>query len=494
MSHPLENKIAALRARLRRLIALYGASWTVGIGLTALVLLGLTDYLIRFEDRGLRIIASLLVLAAVGGAAYRFLYLGLSSRWRDVDIALRVQRRFPALGDELASAVEFLYQSEEDPTAGSVALRRAVISEATAVTERLDFEDSIEGRPARRAATVAGIVGATALVVVLFNPAASGIALARLLNPFGGTDWPRPQQDRVVVADPPSLESLTARLIPPPYTGWPPEQVEQGIRALVGTQVEVSGRAAKPLAAATLCLDGDRKIPAQLGEDGFGFTLAASASGFVVETTGSYWLRLEDQDGLSTETPHQEVRAIPDSPPRVAIEQPNANIFVTPRAEVPIRVTANDDLAIRQIALEFVKPEGTPKEKEAGDGWRKSPDQEKDKVQGKGEVQEKDAAAEKKATLAAGTGPQDAPGVVAIYDGPPRSRRASGPPPGPTPARVLPASTPGSSKGWASSPAPRSLSGPRPPTTGRSRARASRGGSPWSPPRRWPSGSPPDRA
>ena len=50
-----------------------------------------------------------------------------------------VERRFPTLGDRLLSAVEFLHEAEDDPTAGSPALRRAVVAQAAAEAERLDF-------------------------------------------------------------------------------------------------------------------------------------------------------------------------------------------------------------------------------------------------------------------------------------------------------------------------------------------------------------------
>ena len=42
-----------------------------------------------------------------------------------------------------------------------------------------------------------------------------------------------------------------------------------------------------------------------------------------------------------------EIDAVPDLPPTVAIEQPTSNLFVTPRAVVPLRITASDDLALR---------------------------------------------------------------------------------------------------------------------------------------------------
>ena len=157
----------------------------------AAILLGLADYFIRFEDRGLRLGATLTVLAVFGWTTYRWLRLGLIGRLGDVDLARWIQRRFPALGDSLASAVEFLRQQEGDEKAGSVALRQAVIAQTAAETERLDFLDVIQTRSARRAVVAAVAVFAVAVTLVAADRASSSIGLARLINPFGNTRWPQ---------------------------------------------------------------------------------------------------------------------------------------------------------------------------------------------------------------------------------------------------------------------------------------------------------------
>jgi len=63
MSYPLEQKIAGLRSRVRRLLTLYGLSCVAAAAIGTVVALGLADYLVRFQDRGLRVMAS----AAVWG-------------------------------------------------------------------------------------------------------------------------------------------------------------------------------------------------------------------------------------------------------------------------------------------------------------------------------------------------------------------------------------------------------------------------------------------
>jgi len=191
MSHPLKQRIAILRARIRRLVTLYAASWIVGAVVAAVLVLGLADYLLRFQDRGIRLICSLAVLGVLAWTAYRYLVVGLTTPLSDVELARRVQQRFPKLGDGLASAVEFLGQSEGDPTAGSVALRQAVIAQTTAETDPLDFRESLRSIPALHAALTTMAVCLVALILVVVDPLSSRTAVARLINPFGNVAWPQ---------------------------------------------------------------------------------------------------------------------------------------------------------------------------------------------------------------------------------------------------------------------------------------------------------------
>ncbi|MFH1268474.1 MAG: DUF4175 family protein, partial [Planctomycetota bacterium] len=455
MSHPLTRRIGDLRSRVRRLVTLHAASWVLGAVVAVVLVLGLVDYVLRFQDPGIRVLCSLAVLGVLGWTSYRYLILGLNAGLPDVALARRLQQRFPKLGDGLASAVEFLRQPEDDPAAGSVALRRAVIAQATAQTEPLDFRESLVLAPTLRAAITTSAICLVALILALLDPLSSRIALARLVNPFGSTAWPQTYQltfleevrrvakgqafavevvdengvklpsevrihyrfensdgavveesermrfvdalaaargkngaagrtdprrrhgvmvarrenvtrpfsyrveggdDRsmpwipVEVPDPPAIESLSVTLTPPDYTGWPSEPSEKNVRALVGTRVQITATSTKPLESAFLCMEGGEEIPARLG----GPENRSLTAEFVVGRSGAYWFRLTDTEGLlAGDDDRWEVRAVPDAPPTVSIEQPSGNVFVTPQAVVPLRVAAKDDLAIHRMELVF---------------------------------------------------------------------------------------------------------------------------------------------
>ncbi len=159
--------------------------------LAAVLALGLVDYLVRYTDRGLRIMATAALVAAALWAIYRWGYIPTRRRLVPLTVAQRVEAHFPQLGDALASAVEFLGQSEDDASAGSAQLRRHVITEAQNAVDRLPLDDVIDRRPLRRAAGWLAAALIALAVCLAIDSGAVGTALARLAAPFGATQWPR---------------------------------------------------------------------------------------------------------------------------------------------------------------------------------------------------------------------------------------------------------------------------------------------------------------
>ena len=158
----------------------------------------------------------------------------------------------------------------------------------------------------------------------------------------------------VEVIEPPAVESLSVRLFPPSYTGRPPTTGERHLRGLCGTGVEITGEATKPLSAARIILEGAAAIPAEIGADGRRFHVGPSR--WRIEKSGSYRFELTDRDGIRGGADDRwPIDAVADAPPQVAIEQPAADLYVAPEAVVPIRISAHDDLAVREIDL-AIKP------------------------------------------------------------------------------------------------------------------------------------------
>ncbi|HEV3415364.1 MAG TPA: hypothetical protein VG056_01060 [Pirellulales bacterium] len=190
MLHPLQIKLAATRRNIRQLLVVYGVSRMATVVLPALLLLGGIDFLLRFEDRGVRAIWS---LAAGGIAAWgfvRYLLPALRRRLDEVAIAQRIESNLAGFGDQLSSAIEFLGERSNDPLAGSAALRRAAVAQAEARIGQLDWSAAVDRRPVARAAALAGAIALIAVAMCVLRPADSLLAVVRLVNPLGSAAWP----------------------------------------------------------------------------------------------------------------------------------------------------------------------------------------------------------------------------------------------------------------------------------------------------------------
>jgi hypothetical protein len=198
MRHPLESKLAQLRRRAREVVVAKAAARALLLVLAAATLLGIADALIHFQDRGLRAICSLGLLACCAAGASWIVAAIRASRYSDVQIAQQVERRFPSLRGRLASAVDFLKQSEDDPLAGSPQLRRATVLEVAPVAEALDWRSALNYRDARRIVIVAGCALAAVSLAAAADPGAARTALLRLVNPLNDVQWPRVNQLAIV--------------------------------------------------------------------------------------------------------------------------------------------------------------------------------------------------------------------------------------------------------------------------------------------------------
>lgn len=442
MLHPLEQKLAALRRQAKPMAALRGLCITATVLAGAMLALGTLDYLVRLQDRGVRLIATLVVLGVWGWSLYRHVFAAFRPRLGNAELAALVERRFPVLGDRLQSAVEFLRTADDEATAGSVVLRQTVVAQATAEADPLDFSAVLDRRPTIRA----GVAMTASIIVILllgfFSPAVMRTGFVRLANPFNDSPWPRSTHllirrpvervargqdfeieavdargarlppdvrveyrlegpdgvtveetermlyvdgamvarrenvtrpfsyrieggdDRsmpwldVEVVEPPAVESVSILLEPPAYTGWPARLSTRHIRAPVGTVAQLEGVATKPLESARFCLEGGRQIAARLSDDGVEFQVE-----FTVERSGVYWFHLIDREGFSSNgngNDRWEIVAVSDAAPSVVVERPTANLFVTPQAIAPVRVSAKDDFAIADVSLVFRASEASP--------------------------------------------------------------------------------------------------------------------------------------
>ena len=192
MRSPLESRIAALRGRVRRLLALHGMGRVVAALAAAVILAGLADWLVHLVPE-----VRLALLVGAGSLAcwlgWRHVVAPLVVRFQDLDIALRVEKRWPGLNDRLSSTIQFLRARGQagGEYLGSNALREATVAQMLAEVDSIDFRAVVDPRPARRAALLALGILAIGLGLIAAAPEASRLALTRLFMPFGKAEWPK---------------------------------------------------------------------------------------------------------------------------------------------------------------------------------------------------------------------------------------------------------------------------------------------------------------
>ena len=210
----LESRIRALRGSVRRLLALHGLSWVLGLIVPLVILAGFADWLFHLDS----VIRAALLAALVGAAlylGYRRVLRPLFVRFADLDIAMRIEERWPGLNDRLASTIQFLRLDADDDRYGSPALREATVRQAVeeAEQDRLSRGDRAEaGRSgAGRGGGVRSALGALLLLVApaivadrhdaaVRSVRSDELAAADASRPRRGPDHPQGRSGRFVHA------------------------------------------------------------------------------------------------------------------------------------------------------------------------------------------------------------------------------------------------------------------------------------------------------
>eukprot|EP00913_Durusdinium_trenchii_P035323 g33053.t1 len=165
------------------------AGWVVVFVFCAVLIAGWIDWYWHVEGN-LRLALALLTMAGVGWLSWRLLVRPLMHALSNVELAIKIERRYPGFRDSLASTVQF--QNEQaNPRLGSPELQRRVIEETMPRLESVDLDAVIEQRGVRRAASTAFGVSLLMLLIVAFNQTEAATAVRRLLFPYSAGDWDR---------------------------------------------------------------------------------------------------------------------------------------------------------------------------------------------------------------------------------------------------------------------------------------------------------------
>ncbi len=202
----LLDQFRDLHRQVRRLLWLTGLSWSLAGLLSGALLIGLGDWLLHFDDRGLRAGLLAMLAIAVGWLSWRRLIAPLRRPLSNLELSGHLESHFPKLRSRLATAVEFL-EHDVSPSVGSPELQRRLIEQTAADVRSLDFAEVLDRRESRRAAmSVAALLG-IGLLLFAVNAAAASTAMRRLLWPLSDQRWPKSVELQLVRGD---LSPVTA--------------------------------------------------------------------------------------------------------------------------------------------------------------------------------------------------------------------------------------------------------------------------------------------
>lgn len=186
----LVARIRLLGDRVWLLRIVYGAAGLAIAALVAVLLLGLADYFLRLEELGARIVAAVALWGVLASGFGYFFWSAWNRRFSELEVAQRIEQRYPQLADRLASTLDFLGQSETDPSAGSLEMRRAVVMETVSAFGDVREGDVIDSRPVTRMLWGVGGIVLLAAILTLCDPSSALLAVERLALPWAAAPWP----------------------------------------------------------------------------------------------------------------------------------------------------------------------------------------------------------------------------------------------------------------------------------------------------------------
>jgi hypothetical protein len=191
MVHPLQSKVRRVGRQARLLLLVRGGASFLTLLLAAGLIAGVADFLLRWQDRGLRTFVSLAALSIVAYSFARCLLPILRYRPSDVTMARWLEARHPQWRDQLSSALAFLQSSPQDTTAGSAVLREAHIERIATELEPLSVRACLRMSSPLRPLLWAAILGLLGCTLVMVDPVAAQLATLRLIAPWSSLTWPR---------------------------------------------------------------------------------------------------------------------------------------------------------------------------------------------------------------------------------------------------------------------------------------------------------------
>ena len=249
-------------------------------------------------------------------------------------------------------------------------LRLALIDEASNLPQHVDLQVWYDGEskseldtiPMRQESVEDNATGSLSTQMTFER---TNVSRSFRYRAVGGDDQTMTWQ-KLEVVDAPRVVAGEIKLLPPQYTGWLPKKLSEssgGLRVLQGTEAVLSGTSDRSLKQVELLVsrssgaDNETKFVGNVAEgNAFEVPSAVAAKRWLIEKTSEYSLSLTDVDNTSTvDADRWTVRVVRDERPTLKLLEPDNEELITPTAQVPIVCEVEDDLAVRDVYLRYLR-------------------------------------------------------------------------------------------------------------------------------------------
>lgn len=163
---------------------------------------------------------------------------------------------------------------------------------------------------------------------------------------------------RIHVTRPPVVRQLRARYSYPAYSAKPPtaETVLQGgLHGLAGTSAMLEIATNRELAGGVLTVTTTEGVKQQIPVQVDAKTATAGTARLALNRPGEFHLSLTAQDGQTNpDAAHGKIVIEKDQRPSVWFDFPGQDVLVTPNMKVPLKVQAEDDVAVQDVQIHRV--------------------------------------------------------------------------------------------------------------------------------------------
>ncbi|NIO18928.1 DUF4175 family protein [bacterium] len=420
--------------RIKTLIEGILLSFSILMGLV--IVLGILDYSISLNSK-IRLYFLIGLIISIIILLVKFIMVPLLSSLSENKIALKIQKRYPVLRDDLINSIQLFPIAS---SAGEVYVSKALIGELiTRTSQKVRIVNTFKVEDMKRLKKFFFISLSVFLIfsfLLFFPPRILPFSLPRLLRPLdyeqvnrmlritpgnvevlygesqeiaaeifqrGGTpyliykisggNWQRAKMVReaysprevrkfsykfsqvthpidyfikwkdlrtqaysISVVVLPEVGDISLKYIYPSYTRLPELKVEKtsgDLEALLGTQVQMTLKANKPIRKGFLLTDDGKRLPLKIERDLY------LKEGLVLTGERVYWVEVEDNQGYTNPRPIKHyIRTLLDSPPQIKIIAPGSDLTVSEKSKVELAYEASDDFGLTQIDLVYQKLRG----------------------------------------------------------------------------------------------------------------------------------------